>query len=71
MEYYLLPQRQWFFFEVRKYLNGLSPNNFEMVGYLRYKKELFLAVYSAKDLKSFNEHVNAFNDFLDRVSPYA
>ena len=57
-------------FQVRKYFNGPSPNNFELVGYLRFKNELFLAVYSSKDLKSFNQHITAFNDFLDRVSPY-
>lgn len=57
-------------FEVRKFLNGPSPNNFEIVGYFKFKKELFLAVYSAKELNSFNKHKTAFNNFLDRVYPY-
>ncbi len=58
-------------FAVRYFLNGPAPNRFEAVGYLAYKGQLLIVVYSNLSRKDFDKNIGAFYAALDRVAPYS
>ncbi|MBS1969398.1 MAG: hypothetical protein JSU04_03785 [Bdellovibrionales bacterium] len=58
-------------FEVRYFLNGPSPNNFEAAAYLKNKKNILQVIYSARKESDFTSNIQAFYNTLDRVSPYS
>lgn len=58
-------------FEVRYFLNGPPPNNFEAGGYLKMNSRVIQIIYSAKLEKDFEHNIKSFYDFLERVQPYS
>lgn len=58
-------------FEVRYFLNGPPPNNFEAGGYLKMNSRIVQIIYSAKSEKDFENNVKSFYDSLDRIEPYS
>lgn len=57
-------------FTIKKYLNGPTPNEFEVAGYLAYKDRIFFSIMSTKSKKDLDSEMKAFYDYLDRVEPY-
>jgi hypothetical protein len=58
-------------FAVRYFLNGPNPNEFEAAGYLAYKGQFLIVVYSSRNRKDFDAHINSFFAALDSVIPYS
>lgn len=58
-------------FEVRYFLNGPPPNNFEAGAYLKLNSRIVQIIYSAKSEKDFENNIKSFYDSLDRIEPYS
>jgi hypothetical protein len=58
-------------FEVHEFLNGPSPNNFEIVAYHQLKDCVALVAYSAKKERDFKKELSKFYEILENFKVYS